>query len=346
MQENTFGQFLSKKRKEKNLTQKELANMLFVSESAVSKWEKDVARPDLSLITKLSNVLGVTEHELINASIDEKNREKEKDAKKWKNLSKTFDMFFYISYGIAILTCFIVNLAVDKTLEWFFIVLCSVLLSASFTTFPKYIKKLRIIFIPLSELLCLLLLLLVCNIYTGGNWFLISAIPTVFGVVVVFLPIIFCKLNVPKFIKNNNAIISVTVDFILLCFFLIYINVYIKGNYFIKLMLPFLSMGYGISLINVFILRYVKVNKLLKSGLNLLAWTIIYLLVGYSVIPILKDADIKIDNNQNFNPFLFDFSSWKGDNISNNVLFIIFITLTFLSLIFIILGVKKRKKKI
>ncbi|MBR2375441.1 MAG: helix-turn-helix transcriptional regulator, partial [Clostridia bacterium] len=40
--ENTFGGFLRQKRQEKNLTQKELSKMLFVSESAVSKWEKDV----------------------------------------------------------------------------------------------------------------------------------------------------------------------------------------------------------------------------------------------------------------------------------------------------------------
>ena len=47
---NTFGSFLSQKRKEKNLTQKELSKMLFVSESTVSKWEKDVAHPDITLL--------------------------------------------------------------------------------------------------------------------------------------------------------------------------------------------------------------------------------------------------------------------------------------------------------
>ena len=37
--ENSFGEFLKQKRQEKNLTQKELAKALFVTESAVSKWE-------------------------------------------------------------------------------------------------------------------------------------------------------------------------------------------------------------------------------------------------------------------------------------------------------------------
>ena len=59
--ENSFGCFLKQKRQEKNLTQKELAKLLFVSESAVSKWEKDVAHPDITLLPKLAEILKVTE---------------------------------------------------------------------------------------------------------------------------------------------------------------------------------------------------------------------------------------------------------------------------------------------
>jgi transcriptional regulator with XRE-family HTH domain len=36
----TFGKFISKKRKEAELTQRDLADQLFVTESAVSKWER------------------------------------------------------------------------------------------------------------------------------------------------------------------------------------------------------------------------------------------------------------------------------------------------------------------
>lgn len=42
---DSFGSFFKKKRLEKNLTQKQLANTLYVSESTVSKWENDAARP-------------------------------------------------------------------------------------------------------------------------------------------------------------------------------------------------------------------------------------------------------------------------------------------------------------
>ena len=50
--ETNFGEFLKTKRQEKNLTQKELANLVFVSESAVSKWERNIAHPDITLLPK------------------------------------------------------------------------------------------------------------------------------------------------------------------------------------------------------------------------------------------------------------------------------------------------------
>jgi transcriptional regulator with XRE-family HTH domain len=82
--QKTFELFLKEKRQEKNLTQKELAKILFVSESAVSKWEKDVAHPDITLLPKLAETLGVTEHELITASVDEKSRKEKVQARKWR----------------------------------------------------------------------------------------------------------------------------------------------------------------------------------------------------------------------------------------------------------------------
>ena len=79
----SFGGFLKQKRQEKNLTQKQLANLLFVSESAVSKWENNIARPDIILLPKLSEILEVTEHELITASVDERARKEKMQAKKF-----------------------------------------------------------------------------------------------------------------------------------------------------------------------------------------------------------------------------------------------------------------------
>ena len=66
----TLGLFIKAKRTEKNDSQKDLAEMLFVTEGAVSKWERGVSYPDITLISDICRVLEVSEHELITASAD------------------------------------------------------------------------------------------------------------------------------------------------------------------------------------------------------------------------------------------------------------------------------------
>ena len=61
----TFGSFIRIKRTEKNLSQKDLAEMLFVTEGAVSKWERGVSYPDITLISDICRALEISEHELI-----------------------------------------------------------------------------------------------------------------------------------------------------------------------------------------------------------------------------------------------------------------------------------------
>ncbi len=61
-----FGDFIAKLRKEKGYTQKELAEKLFVSDKAVSKWERGQSLPDITMLNPLADVLGVTAAELLN----------------------------------------------------------------------------------------------------------------------------------------------------------------------------------------------------------------------------------------------------------------------------------------
>ena len=56
----TIGQTIRKLRKERNLTQEELAEQLNVTFQAVSKWENDTGMPDISQIVPLANVFGVS----------------------------------------------------------------------------------------------------------------------------------------------------------------------------------------------------------------------------------------------------------------------------------------------
>lgn len=61
------GTIIFKLRKEKNMTQKELANLLHVSDKAVSKWERGESYPDVALLPLLSNILGVSIDKLLNS---------------------------------------------------------------------------------------------------------------------------------------------------------------------------------------------------------------------------------------------------------------------------------------
>lgn len=61
-----FGKFIAQLRKEKNLTQKDLANKLGITDKTVSKWETGVMAPDISLLNELSSILDITSTELLN----------------------------------------------------------------------------------------------------------------------------------------------------------------------------------------------------------------------------------------------------------------------------------------
>lgn len=55
MKKETFGTMVAGLRKEKGMTQLELAEKMGVTDKAVSKWERDLSFPDVSSIPKLSN---------------------------------------------------------------------------------------------------------------------------------------------------------------------------------------------------------------------------------------------------------------------------------------------------
>lgn len=59
MDNNKIGKFITTLRKEKGLTQKELGDKLFVTDKAVSKWERGLSLPDISLLKKLAEILDV-----------------------------------------------------------------------------------------------------------------------------------------------------------------------------------------------------------------------------------------------------------------------------------------------
>lgn len=58
----TLGSFIKAKRIEKNYSQKDLAELLYVTEGAVSKWERGASYPDITLIADICRALDISEH--------------------------------------------------------------------------------------------------------------------------------------------------------------------------------------------------------------------------------------------------------------------------------------------
>ena len=65
MNQEKTGKFIAKKRKEKSLTQQELADILGISNKTISKWECGNGLPEVSLMMPLCEVLGISVNELL-----------------------------------------------------------------------------------------------------------------------------------------------------------------------------------------------------------------------------------------------------------------------------------------
>lgn len=186
---STFGQFLRQKRNEKGMTQKELAEKLFLSESAISKWEKGKSYPDITMIPDICSVLDISEHELISGANDTEYHAMKKDARIFRKLTGTFFWGFTGAYALAAVICFICDLALNRRFTFFPVVFGSLLTAFSFVpTFTRFTEKHKLAVFSGSTYLSLILLFVICCAKYGQNWFGTAALGTLLGYIAVFAP--------------------------------------------------------------------------------------------------------------------------------------------------------------
>ena len=80
MDQIKIGKFIAERRRAKGLTQLELAEMLSITDRAVSKWERGLALPDSSIMLELCGILGITVNDLLSGEVvtmDNYNKEAE-----------------------------------------------------------------------------------------------------------------------------------------------------------------------------------------------------------------------------------------------------------------------------
>lgn len=82
------GQFIAERRKQLNLTQKQLGEKLNVTDKAVSKWERGLGYPDVSILGELSEILGVGIGEILNGEYNDSLKDNSLFVKKAVDYSK------------------------------------------------------------------------------------------------------------------------------------------------------------------------------------------------------------------------------------------------------------------
>ncbi|MCL2512957.1 MAG: helix-turn-helix domain-containing protein [Oscillospiraceae bacterium] len=170
-----FAKFIKEKRNEKNLTQEQLANMLFVSATAVSKWERGVTYPDITLISKICEILEISEHEFVTACDDTETRRVAHEAKNYRRAGKITFWSVHAAFLIPIVICFIVNLAVNHALSWFFVALASLACGYSAICLPFVLKKNKSLLSMVSATLSAAVIILMCKIFGYMDFSLLRA---------------------------------------------------------------------------------------------------------------------------------------------------------------------------
>lgn len=145
MNQADTGRFIADRRKEKGLTQAQLAERLNITDRAVSKWETGKSMPDSSIMLELCQILDISVNELLSGEkIEVENVSQKADEallelkrKDENNMSKNtvISVIFTITMFTGIIVCCICDVAITGTLTWSLITL-STIMFAWIISFP------------------------------------------------------------------------------------------------------------------------------------------------------------------------------------------------------------------
>ena len=150
MNQTKIGKFIAQKRKEKNLTQSELAEKLNVTDRSVSNWENGKCMPDISLFNPLCSVLDITINEFLSGEeIENKDYQKKLEENiintinynNKKNLLPVILLIFGITLTIFSLTMF----SPDSSLSGAYTIIGLAITIISFNMMKSFSKNKRII---------------------------------------------------------------------------------------------------------------------------------------------------------------------------------------------------------
>lgn len=335
MQEcKTLGNYIREKRVEKGYSQKQLAQLLYVTESAVSKWERGANYPDITMISDLCRVLDISEHELVTASNDDDYRRIKRESKLYHRITDAVFITLSVAYAIAPVICFIVNFATEHTLSWFWVVLASIL--CAFCFFPsctRFFKSNKLGWYAVTTFASVTLLLIVCGIYTRSvRWVPVAVASVLLGYAAILGPVAlksFKRLGKAKFLVYACALFALTLlvisgarvlaAFPLAKAFLLTIYCYS----------PFLILG---------LVMLASPNRLFSAGAGTLLIGLMASLSNYVVNLIFPGA------NMDKGIYTVDFTDWSG-HINGNTMLILLIVSVSLGVGLMAAGIMTSKKR-
>lgn len=230
MNQTETGKFIAKCRKDKNLTQAQLAEMLNITDRAISKWETGKSMPDSSIMLELCEILGITVNELLSGEkIDMESYEKKADEnlislkRKDENSMKKnviISILFSVTLLVGVMVCFICNIAISGSLTWSLIPISSIAF-VWVILFPSIILGKKGIIVGLISLSTFIIpyLFLLSNLIKSKDVFSIGAVMAVASIVFLWIiaAVFYC-------IGRNKKLIALGIVFLLAIPFVFIIN--------------------------------------------------------------------------------------------------------------------------
>ena len=191
---------------------------------------------------------------------------------------------------IPVIVCLICNLAIGHGLDWFFIVLTALLVTASITVVPLMAGEHAALWTLGSFTLSLLLLLLTISLYTDGDWFFLASVPVLFGLSVLFTPYVIRKLTLPAPFARHKALLVMIWDTLLLYAVIVVCGFHASSPDYWHNALQITSFCLLLPWAMFLIIRYAKLQSMVKAGLCTLLTGIFVMTANFAVAFILQDT--------------------------------------------------------
>ena len=222
MNNEKMAKFIYEMRKSEHMTQKQLAEKLNITDKAVSKWERELGYPDISILPSLAEILGVTANELLNG---ERSSSVPSDADaivettlqyankvtshKNKSIKLIAKIAITASSFLSIFICIICDIAISGTLSWSLYPIVAILF-AWIVIFPLFqFKKNNVCISLISLSIFIIPFLFILDKIIGGTKLMMPLGVPIAIVSIIYIWVIYFLFSIKRSEKWNMAAISV-----------------------------------------------------------------------------------------------------------------------------------------